>query len=103
MKAVVAGDLEFIFNLANCLRMVRIGSRQQWDTKYTVGFGVICLSQRIDGLVPVERLIDELKHANIAILLLGVDYVGHPLEPSNRAIIVIVAVEPNCRSILTRK
>jgi hypothetical protein len=94
MKTVVAGDFEFILDIANCLRIVRIGSRQQWDTKYTVGSGAIALSQRINSLVPVERLIDKLKHANIAILFLGVDYVGHPLEPFDRTIIVIVAVEP---------
>lgn len=72
-----------------------------WQIAYTVGFRIIGTSQGVNSTVPVQRFIHQLKHADIAVFLLGMNNVCHPLEPFNCATVVIVVVEPDFRCILT--
>lgn len=67
---------------------------------YLVGVGIVGVSQRVNRLVPVQGLIHDLQHADVAVFVLGVDDVGDPLEPLYGTAIVVVVIESDRGSVL---
>lgn len=63
-----------------------------WGT-HIVSIDVKLASKRINLPIPVDRLVDDLEHTRVTVLVVCVDDFRHPSEPLYGATVVVVVVE----------
>ena len=72
----------------------------QVQVAYLEGVGVVARAHAGYLACILDRLIDELDHADVAEFVVLVDGLGHPLEPVQRAVVLEVLVEPGGVGVL---